>query len=211
MKWCTKPQTALISTRNDTVEWNTTVTSTSVYHELRKGNTLNLDLYDVAENANLYIAMPQVRGFQRREFTRAKLQHTGNWRQSPDRIFLRCQVEIYFERGVGQHRGCTVSRVSDKVNSGIHLLIYACLILYTQKSSCDGVCDRFGHHRVHSISCRLGDRRSKRGPSVDVWRDIGYREEEVVLLVPVRDNCRWRTSLLHSFPGFTECLTAAID
>ncbi|KAF6758844.1 glutaminase [Ephemerocybe angulata] len=50
---------SLISTRNDTVEWNTTHTSSSVYHDIRRRSASSLELYDVAENGNLFYAMTE--------------------------------------------------------------------------------------------------------------------------------------------------------
>ncbi|KAF5339378.1 hypothetical protein D9611_009811 [Ephemerocybe angulata] len=55
----TDVDSSLISTRNDTVEWNTTHTASSVYHDIRRRSASSLELYDVAEDGNLFYAMTE--------------------------------------------------------------------------------------------------------------------------------------------------------
>ncbi|KAJ3526138.1 hypothetical protein NMY22_g10284 [Coprinellus aureogranulatus] len=88
---------SLISTRNDTVEWNTTVTSTYVYHELRKDNPFDTDSYDVAESASLYLATPQGTGVSRQTGTfsdvRSTFISTESLDNSEDGQFRASQVQ----------------------------------------------------------------------------------------------------------------------
>ncbi|KAJ2936581.1 hypothetical protein H1R20_g512, partial [Candolleomyces eurysporus] len=78
------------------MEWNTTRTSTSIYHDIRRRSGLALDTYDVAENANLFYATLEGTGVTRQTGPFSEVRQTftsnGALNNSEDTVFRNALV-----------------------------------------------------------------------------------------------------------------------